>query len=86
MKKTILMVTLLLCAVFLGTLIGEASANSEGFAWLARSFDVGVSPFDLDLKVIVLTFGCEFRICVAQVFMILIALIAYPKLAAAISA
>ncbi len=86
MKKTILMVTLLLCGVFLGTLIGEAAAGSESFAWLARSFDVGVSPFDLDLKVIVLTFGCEFRICVAQVFLILAALIAYPKLASAICA
>ena len=84
MKKTILMITLLLCAIFLGTLIGEAASGAESFAWLSRSFDVGVSPFDLDLKVIVLTFGCEFRICVAQVFLILIALIAYPKLAAAI--
>lgn len=86
MKKTILLIVLVLSAIFLGTLIGEASAGSEGFSWLSRTFDVGVSPFDLDLKVILLTFGCEFRICVAQIFLLLVALLCYPKLASTISA
>jgi len=73
--------TLILCAIFLGSLIGELTAGSENFSWLSKSYDIGISAFDLDLKIIVLTLGCEFRICIAQVFLILAALISYPKLA-----
>ncbi len=80
MKKSLLMVTLLFVAVFLGSLIGEIAVGHEGIAWLGRSYDIGISTFDLDLKVIVLTLGCQFQVCIAQVLLVLAVLIAYPKL------
>ncbi len=83
MKKTLLMVTLLFVAVFLGSLIGEISVGHENVAWLGKTYDIGISTFDLDLKVIVLTLGCQFQICIAQVLLVLAVLISYPKLSQA---
>lgn len=83
MKKSLLMVTLLFIAVFLGSLIGELSVGREGIDWLGRSYDIGISTFDLDLKVIVLTLGCQFQICIAQVLLVMAALISFPKLSQA---
>ncbi len=84
MKKSLLMVTLLFVAVFLGSLIGEVAMKVEDLLWLGRTYDIGISTFDLDLKVIVLTLGCQFRICIAQVILILCALLSYPKMSKAI--
>lgn len=81
MKKTLLMVTMLFVAVFLGSLIGEMSVGHENIAWLGKTYDIGISTFDLNLKVIVLTLGCQFQICIAQILLIVVVLIAYPKLA-----
>lgn len=82
MKKTLLLATLLLAGIFLGSLLGELAMNVEELVWLGKTYDIGISTFDLDLQVLVLTLGCHFKICIAQVLLMLGALISYPKLAA----
>ena len=72
MKKGLLMFALVMSAVFVGNTIGEASLASEGMSWLG--------PFDVDLHLCVLTFGLQFKVCIAEVLMILVALFTYPKL------
>ncbi len=82
MKKTILLMTLILASVFMGSLLGELAMNVEDLVWLGKTYDIGISTFDLDLQVLVLTLGCHFKICIAQVLLMLVALVSYPKLAA----
>ncbi len=80
MKKGLLMFALVMSAVFVGNTIGEASLASEGMSWLGQTYVVGLAPFDVDLHLCVLTFGLQFKVCIAEVLMILVALFTYPKL------
>jgi hypothetical protein len=80
MKRALLMIALLLASVFLGSLIGELACNVEGISWLGKTYEIGISTFELNLTMIVLTFGCTIRICVAEILLILISLLVFPKL------
>ncbi len=78
MKRTLLMIAMLLAAVFLGSLIGEMAAGVDAIAWLGKSYSVGVSTFDLNLKIMVFTLGFQMNICIAQVLLVLVVLGVYP--------
>ncbi len=80
MKRALLMIAMIMASVFLGSMIGELTLATEGLAWLGKTYSVGISTFDLDLKIILLTFGCNIQICIAQVILVLISLLAFPKL------
>lgn len=80
MKKGLLMFSLVMMAVFLGNAIGEAAANSESIEWLGKTYEVGISTFDIDLQLCVLTFGLHIQVCIAEVLLLLVALLFYPRL------
>ncbi|MBQ7013764.1 MAG: DUF4321 domain-containing protein [Oscillospiraceae bacterium] len=80
MKRALLMIALILASVFLGSMIGELTLGVESLAWLGKSYEIGISTFDLNLKLMTLTFGCHFQVCIAEVLLVLISLLAFPKL------
>ena len=80
MKKGLLMFALVMIAVFIGNLIGELSLGVAGIEWLGKPYEIGISTTELDLHLIVLTFGIQIRVCIAEVLLLLTALIGYPKL------
>lgn len=77
--KGMLMFAILLAAVILGSLIGDFSRTISGIEWLGKTFDVGISTFDLNLKVFVVTLGFQIHVSVAEVIMILVGILCYPK-------
>ncbi|MDE5754057.1 MAG: DUF4321 domain-containing protein [Oscillospiraceae bacterium] len=79
--KGMLMFAVLLAAVILGSLIGDFARTIGGIEWLGRTFDVGVSTFDLNLKVFVVTLGFQIHVSVAEIIMILVGILCYPKIA-----
>ncbi|MBQ2264508.1 MAG: DUF4321 domain-containing protein [Oscillospiraceae bacterium] len=82
MKKSMLLLTMLFVAVFLGSLIAEMACDHANLTWLSRTYHFGISTFDLDLKIIVLTLGCQFQVNVAQILLAVAAVISYPRLSA----
>lgn len=80
MKKGLLMFALVMIAVFLGTLVGELTDGLEGVGWLGKTYELGLSTFDLDLHLIVLTFGLHIKFCIAEILFLLVAILCYPKL------
>ena len=79
--KGMLMFAVLLAAVIVGSLIGDFARTIGGIEWLGRTFDVGVSTFDLNLKVFVVTLGFQIHVSVAEIIMILVGILCYPKIA-----
>lgn len=80
MKKGLLMFALVVIAIFIGSVLGELSLGIPGIEWLGKSYELGISTFDLDLHLCVLTFGLHIKVCFAEVLMLLIGLLCYPKL------
>lgn len=79
--KGMLMFAVLLAAVILGSLIGDFARTIGGIEWLGRTFDIGFSTFDLNLKVFIITLGFQIHVSVAEIVMILAGLLCYPKVA-----
>ena len=74
------MFALVMIAVFIGSLIGDLTSTLPGLEWLGEGYDIGLSTTELNLHLIVLTFGLKMKFCIAEVFFLLIALLCYPKL------
>ena len=80
MKKGLLMFAVLLAAVVVGSLIGDFARGVASLSWLGKIFDIGISTFDLNLKIFVITLGFQIHVCVSEILMIIIGLLCYPKL------
>jgi hypothetical protein len=81
MKKGLLMFTLIMISVFLGNFIGELAAGLPGIEWLGKEYTIGFSTFDLDLHLFVLTLGLQIKVNICEIFLMLVALLCYNKLA-----
>ncbi len=81
MKKGLLMFALILISVFLGSFLGDLASGVPGIEWLGKSYEIGFSTFDLNLHLFVLTLGLQLKVCICEIFFILIALLSYSKLA-----
>ena len=81
MKQGLLMFAVLLASVIVGSLIGDFARTVSSIEWLGKTFEVGISTFDLNLKIFVITLGFQIKVCVSEILMIIIGLICYPKLA-----
>ena len=79
-KKGLLMFALVMSAAFIGGFLGEVSMNVPGVEWLGKSYEVGFSTFDLDLFLFKVTLGLQIKVCIAEIIMILTALLCYNKL------
>lgn len=80
MKKGLLMFALVMSGIFIGNMIGGLAVNSEAISWLGETYEIGFQPTALNLQLCVFTIGLQFRICIAEVLFLLIALLSYPKL------
>ena len=80
-KKGLLMFALVMFAAFIGAFLGEVSMNVPGLTWLGKSYEIGFSTFDLDLFLFKVTLGMQIKVCIAEVIMLLTALLCYNKLA-----
>ncbi|MBR7084417.1 MAG: DUF4321 domain-containing protein [Oscillospiraceae bacterium] len=80
MKKGLLMSAVLLAAVVIGSLIGDFARGVASLSWLGKIFDIGISTFDLNLKIFVITLGFRINICVSEILMIIVGLLCYPRL------
>ena len=80
-KKGLLMFALVMFAAFIGAFLGEVSMNVPGLNWLGKSYEIGFSTFDLNLFLFKVTLGMQIKVCIAEVIMLLTALLCYNKLA-----
>lgn len=77
--KGMLMFAILLAAVILGSLIGDFARTIGGIEWIGRTFEIGIPTFTLNLKVFIITLGFQVHVSVAEIVMILVGLLTYPK-------
>ena len=75
--KTVLLIILVLLAIVLGLVIGNVCENVKGLSWLATFASFGLKPSTLDLSALQLTFGLTVHINVAQIILLLGAIITY---------
>lgn len=71
----------LLSGLVLGGLLGELASKVEWLWWLGYGQSFGLSsPIELDLSVITITFGLMFKINVASIIGMAIAILIYKKI------
>lgn len=78
--KTLLLIVLLLLAVVLGQILGTACVGIKYLSWLGAAANFGLSPVQLDLSVVKLTFGMIIKINVAQAVLLLISILSYTRI------
>lgn len=79
-KSSWILIVFLLAGIVLGGLIGEVAANVDFLWWLGYGQTFGLTePLVLDLKVIVLTFALQFKINIASILGVAIAIFVYRK-------
>lgn len=82
MKRVIYTIFLISCASVLGNLIGNMVIGTEGLSWLSYSKNFGFNPGTFDFfDVFNITFGFNFSINIAQLILIIAAIIIYTKTA-----
>lgn len=81
-EKNIWVLTLfILCGIVLGSLIGELVSKVDALWWFGYGDSFGLtSPLTLDMGVISLTFAMTFKINIASIIGLAIALFAYKKI------
>ncbi len=79
-KNIWILMIFILCGIVLGSLIGELVANIDALWWFGYGSNFGLtSPITLDMGVIVLTFGLTFKINIASILGLAIAIFLYRK-------
>lgn len=71
----------ILSGLVIGGLIGELSKGVDFLSWLSYGQEFGLtSPLILDINALKLTFGCMFKINIASILGIAIAVFIYRKI------
>ena len=77
-KNIWILILFILAGIVVGGLLGELAAKIDFLWWLSYGQSFGLSsPIVLDLSIITLTFGLQFKINIASIIGIAIALIIY---------
>ena len=80
-KNIWILILCLLAGLVIGGLIGELTKNVDFLWWLSYGEEFGLSsPITLNLSVITLTFGLTFKINVASIIGMVIAVFIYRKI------
>lgn len=81
-EKNVWVLTLfILCGIVLGSLIGDMVSKIDALWWFGYGDSFGLtSPLTLDMGVISLTFAMTFKINIASIIGLGIALFAYKKI------
>ena len=77
--RTICLVVVLITAVVLGRVLGDALAGISFLSWLSMGVSAGLSPVTIDLAVVSLTFGASISINVAQALLVIVAVVLASK-------
>lgn len=79
-KNTWIFIIFLLAGIVLGGLIGELAAKIDFLWWLGYGQEFGLTePLKLNLQVVVLTFALQFKINVASIIGVALAIFLYRK-------
>lgn len=80
-KNIWILVLFLLSGIVVGGLIGELASNVEFLSWLSYGQEFGLSaPVELNLSVIRISFGLMFKINIASIIGIVLAIFIYKKI------
>ena len=79
-KNFWILVLFILSGLVIGGLLGELASHIEFLWWLGYGQSFGLtSPIVLDLNILQLTFGLTFKINIASIIGLIIAIIIYRK-------
>lgn len=79
-KSSFILIVFVLCGLVIGGLIGELTQGVSWLSWLAYGQSFGLTnPVTLDLGVMQLTVGLMFKINIAGIVGIIIAIFLYKK-------
>ena len=79
-KNIWILLVFLLAGLVLGGLLGEFASKVDFLWWLSYGNEFGLtSPIELDLSVISITFGLRFKMNVASIIGMAIAIFVYRK-------
>lgn len=80
-KNIWILLVFLLSGLVIGGLLGEIASKVNWLWWLSYGERFGISsPIELDLSVIKITFGLMFRINIASIIGMAIAIFVYKKI------
>lgn len=79
-KNVWILILFILCGIVVGGLLGELASQIDFLWWLSYGEEFGLSnPITLDLQVISLTFGLMFKINIASIIGMILAIFIYRK-------
>ena len=78
-KNWLILLVFVLCGLVIGGLLGQLAANVSWLSWLAYGKEFGFSPVTMDLGVVKITLGLLFKINIASIIGIAIAIFIYRK-------
>ena len=80
-KNIWILLVFLLSGLVIGGLLGEIALKVDWLEWLAYGQNFGLaSPIELDLSVITITFGLMFKINIASIIGMALAIFIYRKI------
>ena len=79
-KNIWILILFILSGIVVGGLLGELASNVSFLSWLSYGEEFGLAtPIQLDLNVITLTFGLMFKINIASIIGIVLAILFIKK-------
>lgn len=79
-KNIWILILFILCGIVIGGLLGELASHVDFLSWLAYGQEFGLTaPIELNLSVIKLTFALIFKINIASIIGIVLAIFIYKK-------
>lgn len=80
-KNVWILILFILSGLVIGGLLGELASKVDFLWWLSYGQSFGLSsPLELDLSIVKITFGLMFKINIASILGLVIAVIIYHKL------
>ena len=79
-KNFWILVLFILSGLVIGGLLGELAGQFDFLWWLAYGQSFGLStPLELNLNIVQFTFACTFKINIASIIGLIIAIVIYRK-------
>lgn len=79
-KNVLILILFILCGIVVGGLLGQLAGKVDFLWWLSYGQDFGISePITLDLQVITITFGLMFKLNIASIIGMILAIFIYRK-------
>ena len=80
-KNIWILILFILCGIVVGGLLGQLASQVDFLWWLSYGQSFGLSaPIELDLNIVQISFGLMFKINVASILGMIIAVFIYKKI------